>query len=117
MSAWRAALAAAIATAAIALIVIAPMTASSKSTKRLKIVTEHAHGGIQATAKCPRGYVAIAGGSEAQETGGVGFSEKVGARRWEVRGAVAPKRRGQLVDAQVICAKGAGGLRVVDLGG
>jgi hypothetical protein len=117
VKAWKAALAAAIATAAIALIVIAPMTASSKGTKRLKIATEYAHGSTDATAKCPRGYVAIAGGFETQETGGAAISRKLDRRRWTVRGAVLPKRRGQLVEAQVVCAKGTGGLRVSDLGG
>jgi hypothetical protein len=118
VKAWKAALAAAIATAAIALIVVAPMTASSKSTKTLKIVTEFDSGGVSAKARCPRGYVAIAGGAETQETGGIGTSEKQGERRWYVQGAMLPKRkRGQLVVAQAICAKGSGGLRVKDLGG
>ncbi len=64
MKAWKAALAAAIATAAIALIVVAPMAQSSKSRGGLKVatVTSGFQPSGQATAKCPRGYVAIGGG-------------------------------------------------------
>jgi hypothetical protein len=94
------------------------MTASSRGTKSLRIVTEHASGSTDATAKCPRGYVAIAGGFRTQETGGAGTSERLDKRRWTVEGAVLPKRkRGRLVEAQAICAKGAGGLRISDLSG
>jgi hypothetical protein len=115
VKAWKGALAGSIATAVIALIVVAPMAQSSKSSKGLKIVTEVSSGSTDATAKCPRGYVVIGGGFNSQETGGVARSEKVDQRRWAVRGAVLPKR-GQLVEAQAICAKGTGGFRVSDAG-
>ena len=115
MKAWKAALAGSIATAVIALIVVAPMAQSSKSSKGLKIVTESSTGTTDATAKCQRGYVAIGGGFDSQEVGGVAQSEKLGERRWTVRGAVLTKR-GQLVEAQAICAKGTGGFQVSDAG-
>ena len=115
MKAWKSALAGSIATAVIALIVVAPMAQSSKSSKGLKIVTEVSRGSADATAKCPRGYVVIGGGFNSQETGGVARSEKVDQRRWAVTGAVLPKR-GQFVEAQATCAKGTGGFRVSDAG-
>ncbi len=115
MKAWKAALAGSIATAVVALIVVAPMAQSSKSSKGLKIVTESSTGSTDATAKCPRGYVVIGGGFDSQETGGVARSEKVDERRWSVRAAVLTKRV-QFVEAQAICAKGTGGFEVSDAG-
>ena len=87
MKAWKAALAASVAAAAIALIVVAPMAQSSRSPGGLKVVSVTALGGSNpntVTAKCPRGFVAIAGGFDAQQVN-VLRSEKRDKRRWTVR--------------------------------
>ena len=119
MKAWKAALAASVAAAAIALIMVAPMAQSSKSPGGLKVVSVTALGGGSpntVTAKCPRGFVAIAGGFDAQQAN-VLRSEKRDKRRWTVRvEPIVPTKRGQLLHAQVVCAKGTGGFHVRDAG-
>jgi hypothetical protein len=118
VKAWKAALAASVAAAAIALIVVAPMAQSSRS-PGLKVVSVTAFGGGSpntATAKCPRGFVAIAGGFDAQQVN-VLRSQKRDQRRWTVRAEpFVPTKRGQLLHAQAVCAKGTGGFRVRDAG-
>jgi hypothetical protein len=117
VKAWKAALAASVATAAIALIMVAPMAQSSKRHGGLKIVSV-VNAGISsdvATAKCPQGFVAIAGGFEGQGIDAQS-SEKQGERRWTVTGVASSTKRGQLLRAQAICAKGTGGFRVNDVG-
>ena len=118
MKAWKAALAASVATAAIALIVGAPMAQSSRN-PGLKVVSVTALGGSTpntVTAKCPRGFVAIAGGFDAQQVNVV-RSQKRDKRRWTVRAQpFVPTKRGQLLHAQAVCAKGTGGFRVRDAG-
>jgi hypothetical protein len=118
VKAWKAALAASIATAAIALVVVAPMAQSSRS-PGLKVMSVPAGGAASSpdtvTAKCPRGFVAVAGGFNAQEVN-VLQSEKRDARRWTVRAQPSFTKRGQLLEAQAICAKGTGGFRVRDAG-
>jgi hypothetical protein len=118
VKAWKAALAAAIATAAIALIVVAPMAQSGKRKGGLKIVTadEFTFTG-RAVAKCPRKYVVVGGGSNTGATSTIVQSQKRDSRRWEVRTAGGEdKRGGPLAVAQAICAKGTGGFEVRDAG-
>ena len=118
MKAWKAALAASVAAAAIALIVVAPMAQSSSSPGGLKVVSVTALGGGSpntVTAKCPRGFVAIAGGFDAQQVN-VLRSEKRDKRRWTVRAEPIFTKRGQLLHAQAVCAKGTGGFHVKDAG-
>jgi hypothetical protein len=114
--AWTAALAAAIATAAIALIVIAPMAQSTKSHGALKVVdvTSGFQDG-QATAKCPRGYSVVGGGFFGSGPL-VSSSLKVDKRRWRVIADDLDSKRASSADAQAICAKGTGGFEVRDLG-
>jgi hypothetical protein len=118
MKAWKAALAASVAAAAIALIVVAPMAQSSRN-PGLKVVSVIANGGGSpntVTAKCPRGFVAIAGGFDAQQVN-VLRSEKRDQRRWTVKAEpIVPTKRGQLLHAEAVCAKGTGGFRVRDAG-
>jgi hypothetical protein len=119
VKAWKAALAASIATAVIALIVVAPMAVSSKSRPGLKVVSVAAGGGASSpdtvTAKCPRGFVAIAGGFNGQEVN-VLQSEKRDERRWTVRAEPSLSKRGQLLEAKAVCAKGIHGFHVTDAG-
>ena len=118
MKAWKAALAASVAAAAIALIVVAPMAQSSRSPGGLKVVSVTALGGSNpntVTAKCPRGFVAIAGGFDSQQVN-VLRSEKRDKRHWTVRAEQIPTKRGQLLHAQAVCAKGTGGFHVRDAG-
>jgi hypothetical protein len=118
VKAWKAALAASVAAAAIALIVVAPMAQSSKSHGGLKVVSvtrSGLSGPNAATAKCPRGFVAIAGGFEGQQVD-VRSSEKRDERHWTVTAVAPPGKRGELLTAQAICAKGTGGFRVSDAG-
>jgi hypothetical protein len=116
VKAWKAALAAAFATAAIALIVVAPMAQSSKSRGGLKIVSvTSGFRSTHATAKCPRGYVAIGGGFLGPDPG-VTTSEKLDERRWQVDVVGTAGKRGATADAQAICAKGTGGFKVTDKG-
>jgi hypothetical protein len=115
--AWTAALAAAIATAAIALIVIAPMAQSSgKRHPALKVVsvTSGFQDG-QATAKCPRGFSVVGGGFFGSGPL-VSTSLKVDERRWRVIADDLNSKRATSADAQAICAKGTGGFKVRDLG-
>jgi hypothetical protein len=115
---WKAALAASVAAAVIALIVVAPMAQSSRN-PGLKVVsvTSGGTGGPNtATAKCPRGFVAIAGGFDAQQANVV-HSGKRDKRRWTVRAEpIVPTKRGQLLHAQAVCAKGTGGFHIKDAG-
>ena len=114
MKAWKAALAAAIATAAIAVIVIAPMAqGTGKRHAGLKVVTTTSgFRGEQATATCPRGFVATGGGFLLGD--GVIRSYKLDERRWRV--AVSDNVPDPTADAQVVCAKGTGGFKVTDAG-
>jgi hypothetical protein len=121
VKAWKAALAAAITTAVIAVIVIAPMAQGGKghaglNGKRhagLKVVTTTSgFRGERATARCPRGFVATGGGFLVGE--GVIQSYKLGQRRWRV--AVSDNAPQPTADAQVVCAKGTGGFKVTDAG-
>jgi hypothetical protein len=120
VKAWKAALAAAIATAAIALIVIAPMAQSSKSHGGLKVTTvdESTFSG-RAVAKCPRGYVVIGGGLGTGPSEVILNAVKRTPRKWEVdtdfSGSIN-KRGGPTARAQAICAKGTGGFHVKDKG-
>jgi hypothetical protein len=105
-----AALAAAIATAAIALVVIAPLAqGGDKRHAGLKVVsvTSGFRDG-RATATCPRGYVAVGGGFLGLDPPAT--SLKVDQRRWRVI------VDGGTADAQVVCAKGTGGFKLKDLG-
>ena len=117
MKAWKAALAAAIATAAIALIVVAPMAQSSKRPKRLKMVTVDSVRGTHATAKCPTGIRRHR--RRLPRRGPVAWRPRtrLDERRWTVgdrddEAQARPTRRAQ----QAICAKGAGGFKVTDVG-
>lgn len=118
MKAWKAALAAAVASAAIALIVVAPMAQSSKSREGLKIIsTGDLAGSGHATAKCPRGFVVVGGGFTNVDAGVI-QSQKDGERRWTVT-VVGPndkRARGASAGAQAVCAKGTGGFQVTDAG-
>jgi hypothetical protein len=110
VKAWIAALAAAIATAVIAAIVIAPLAqGGGKRRAGLKVVsvTSGFHSG-QATATCPRGYVAVGGGFLGVDP--VTNSLKVDKRRWRVNVDEGT------ADAQAVCAKGTGGFKLRDLG-
>ena len=116
MKAWRAALAAAIATAAIALIVIAPLAQSSKRHGGLKVIA--VLGGFheaQAVAKCPKGYVIVGGGFGGVEPG-VTNSAKADSRHWVVNIAGPNDKRAPSINAQAICAKGTGGFQLTDKG-
>ncbi len=120
MKAWTAALAAAIATAAIALIVIAPLAqSSSKRHPGLKVVTasDFSFSG-RAVAKCPRKYVVVGGGADTGPDAAITQFGKNGSRRWRVRTvATGPtKRGGPSAGAQAICAKGTGGFKLTDRG-
>jgi hypothetical protein len=114
VKAWKAALAAAIATAAIALVVIAPLAqGGGKRHPGLKVVTTTSgFRGERATATCPRGYVATGGGFFIGE--GVIASYKLDQRRWRV--SVSDNQPDPTADAQVVCAKGTGGFRLNDAG-
>ena len=114
MKAWKAALAAAIATAAIALIVIAPMAQSSgKRHPGLKVVTvDRSGGGGVVTARCPRGFVPIGAGF-ASADGSITHSFRSGKRDWRVE---LDNPTGD-VSAIATCAKGTGGFRFNDAGG
>jgi hypothetical protein len=117
VKAWKAALAAAIATAAIALIVIAPMAQSSKSRGRLKVTTVvKSAAGHRAVAKCPRGYVVISGGFDiGTPSNTVIDSFKLDDRRWVVDTFGSDKRGVTNANSQAICVKGARGFKVADL--
>ncbi len=115
VKAWRAALAAAIATAAIALIVIAPLAQSSKRHGGLKVIA--VSGGFheaQAVAKCPKGYVIVGGGF-----GGVERGSRIGQGRLAALGGEHRRpndKRAPSINAQAICAKGTGGFQLTDNG-
>jgi hypothetical protein len=115
VKAWMTAIASAIATAAIALLVIAPIAQSSKHAPGLKLVTVENSGTGGATAKCPKRFVPIGGG----------FKGVDGSVRTSVNGAVAglSKRSwrveidapGGQVSAFATCAKGTGGFKLKDM--
>jgi hypothetical protein len=113
VKAWKAALAAAIATAAIAVIVIAPMAQSSgKRHPGLKVVTVDQFGSNgTATARCPRGFVPIAGGFDTVD-GSIVESFRSSRRGWQV-GIDVPTGG---VSSIATCAKGTGGFRLNDAG-
>jgi hypothetical protein len=112
VKAWKAALAAAIATAAIALIVIAPMAQSSgKRHPALKVVTVDESGLGAATARCPRGFLPIAGQFDSAD-GSITSSHRSSRRGWRVA-IDAPDGR---VSSIATCAKGTGGFKLDDAG-
>jgi hypothetical protein len=113
VKAWKAALAAALATAAIAAIVIAPLAQSSgKRHPGLKVVTVDKFGSDgRATAKCPRGFVPIAGGFDTVD-GSIAQSVRSGKRTWQVELETAPGG----VSSIATCAKGTGGFKFNDAG-
>ena len=112
MKAWKAALAAAIATAAIALIVIAPLAqSSSKRHPGLKVVSVDAPGHGTTTARCPKGFVPIGGGFDTVD-GNIQESFRSSRRGWEV-GIDVPSGS---VSAIATCAKGTGGFDIDDAG-
>ncbi|MGH2976441.1 MAG: hypothetical protein ACRDLL_16495, partial [Solirubrobacterales bacterium] len=116
VKAGKAALAAAIATAAIALVVVAPMAQSSRSRGGLKVVSvTSGFRDSQADAKCPRGFVVVGGGFFGSGPS-VSSSLKVDERRWRVIADDPNNKRAATADAQAICAKGTGGFKVTDLG-
>ena len=111
MKAWRAALAAAIATAAISFIAMAPAAQSGRSAGKLKITNASKSGQAQAAASCPKGYVVIGGGFSSSDQNVIN-NQKQDENTWIVQ--TAPP--GGAVTAKAICAKGANGLKVVDSG-
>jgi hypothetical protein len=112
VKAWKAALAAAIATAAVALIVIAPLAqSSSKHRPGLKVVTVDAFGNGTTTARCPRGFIPIGGGF-ASVGGNITKSFRSIRRGWEVT-IDAPDGG---VTGIATCAKGTGGFNFDDAG-
>jgi hypothetical protein len=116
VKAWKAALAAALATAAISFVALAPAAQSGKTAGKLKITTAHKSGTAMALATCPKGYVVIGGGFSAIE-GNVINNQKQDEDSWIVQTAPpGGKRRLGDVNASAVCAKGANGLKVVDSG-
>jgi hypothetical protein len=115
VKAWRAALAAAIATAAISFIAMAPAAQSGKSAGKLKITTASKSGQVQAAATCPKGYVVIGGGFSASEVNVIN-DRKQDENTWIVQTAPPNGKRLGPVTASAVCAKGANGLKVVDSG-
>lgn len=112
MKAWKAALAAAIASAAIALIVIAPMAQSSgKRHPGLKVLTVGRSGNGTATATCPRGFIPIGGGF-ASVDGAITHSFRSSRRGWQVE---LDDPSGN-VSSIATCAKGTGGFKLADAG-
>jgi hypothetical protein len=114
MKAWKGALASAIATAAIALAVIAPLAqGGGKRHPGLKVVSvTSGFRAERATATCPRGYVAIGGGFFVATDPEQSF--KLDRRRWRV--SVSDEGPDPTSDAQAVCAKGTGGFELRDLG-
>ena len=116
MKAWKAALAAALVTAAISFTALAPAAPSGKSAGKLKITTAHKSGATTALATCPKGYVVIGGGFSAID-GNIVNNQKQDEDSWLVQTAPPNgKRRLGNVNASAVCAKGANGLKVVDSG-
>jgi hypothetical protein len=111
VKAWKAALAAAIASAAIALIVIAPMAQSGKRHPGLKVVGVHAGSQGTATARCPRGFIPIAGGFSTVD-GNITHSFRSSKRSWRVE---LDNPTGD-VTGNATCAKGTGGFDLDDAG-
>lgn len=110
MRTWKAALAAAVATAVVALIVIAPMAQSSRSHPGLKVATAHSSGQGGVIVRCPRGFIPIAGGFDSVD-GSATTSQRVSKRSWEV---VIDAPSGG-VTGTATCVKGTGGFRLEDL--
>ncbi len=115
MKAWRAALAAAIATAAISFVAFAPAAQHGKGAGKLKITTASKSGQVQAAATCPKGYVVIGGGFSAID-GNVINNQKQDQNTWIVQTAPPNGKRLGPVTASAVCAKGTDGLKVVDSG-
>ena len=112
MKAWKAALAAAIASAAIALIVIAPLAqSSSKRHPGLKVVTVDSFDNGTTTANCPRGFIPIAGGFSSAD-GNITHSFRSSERGWRVE--LDTPTGG--VTGIATCAKGTGGFKLNDAG-
>jgi hypothetical protein len=112
VKAWKAALAAAIASAAIALIVIAPLAqSSSKRHPGLKVVTVDSFGNGRTTANCPRGFIPIAGGFSSVD-GNITHSFRSSRRGWQVE---LDNPTGG-VTGIATCAKGTGGFKLKDAG-
>jgi hypothetical protein len=112
MNAWKAAVAAALVTAAISFAALAPAAAPNG---KLKITTATKSGQVQAAASCPKGYVVIGGGFSAGE-GTVINNQKQDENTWIVQTAPTGPKRGVVVVAKAVCAKGTNGLKVVDSG-
>jgi hypothetical protein len=115
VKAWRAALAASIATAAISFVAFAPAAQSGKSAGKLKITAASKSGQVQAAATCPKGYVVVGGGFAAIE-GNVINNQKQDENTWIVQTSPPNGKRLGAVTASAVCAKGANGLKVVDSG-
>ena len=111
MKAWKAALAAAIASAAIALIVIAPMAQSSRSHPGLRVATVDQFGHGTATARCPRGFIPIGGEFDSSD-GSITSSHRSSERGWRV--AIDVPEGG--VSSIALCGKGIGGFNLDDAG-
>jgi hypothetical protein len=111
MTAWKAALAAAIATAVIALIVIAPMAQSSKSHPGLRVVSVDGFGHGAATARCPRGFTPIAGGFSSVD-GAITHSFRSSRRSWRVEIDASEGN----VSSIATCVKPIGGFNFDDAG-
>jgi hypothetical protein len=117
MKAWKAALAAALATAAISFVAFAPAAQSGKGAGKLKIVnaTSGTLNGA-ATTKCPKGYVLIGGGFTTAPGNTVFESLKRGERAWSARAVDATPKGGVGITAMAICGKGSDGFKVIDGG-
>jgi hypothetical protein len=114
MKAWKAAVAAALVTAAISFTALAPAAPSGKGASKLKITTATKSGPLQAAASCPKGYVVVGGGFSSLG-GSVINNRKQDENTWIVQTAPGGKR-GSSVIAQAVCAKGTNGVKVVDSG-
>ena len=115
MKAWKAAVAAALVTAAISFTALAPAAPNGKGPAKLKITTATKSGPVQAAATCPKGYVVIGGGFSASDANVIN-NQKQDQNTWVVQTAPPAGKRIGAVTAKAVCAKGAKGLEVVDSG-